>query len=247
MTYFTRFSKQHYPTYGDSTKELTNISQYTAFFSMFTDDISYYTYYNVVPDERYDTISYKLYDTVDYYWTILLLNPNIVNTFRDSLRSVGSVDKLLKQKYPGKCIVIDDSESIAGKFQIGEIVEYFGSGQAKYKIREKYTSLNYLVADELDDSSEYETDGNLGQIIGVTSGSVATVSIIVDYAIATHHYEDSETGAHVPYYAVGTVPVSIPQVERDRNESYSQIKVIRPEFIEEVVDRFKEEMKGLRG
>ena len=259
MVYFSRFSKRDFAVGNGDTNGLTDLSQYTAFFTKLTDDISYYTYYNVTPDERLDTISYNLYGTVNYYWTIPLLNPEITNTYRDSLLSLGNLNKVTARKYPGKCIVIEDDSNYNNHlvnqkphctvFQVGEIVEYLGKdGTAKYRVRKKYANLNQVIVDEISDNGIYETDQSRERstIAGVESGNVSKVAIIVDYAIATHHFIDADTGLQVPYFYDNKVPVSVADVERDLNETKSQIKVIRPEFISEIVDLFKEEMKGVR-
>ena len=245
MTYFTRFAKKEYSVTRDSTKTVTDLSQYTAFLTKLTDNISYYTYYTMKPDERFDTISNNLYGTVDYYWTIPLLNPTITNTFRDTIKSTVVVDHILQRKYPGKCIQIEDSDTLAGKFQIGEIVQFYddaGNGPVNYKLREKYTNLNYLVVNSIDNDSNQ----SVGTVTGQKSGSVADVSIIIDYALATHHYVDVETNERVPYYRENTYPVPIPEFEKGLNEEYTQIKVIRPEFISDIVDQFEEQMKKSR-
>jgi hypothetical protein len=241
MTYFTQFQKADYVLADNVVKKLTNISQYTEIFSRIADDISFYTYYNARPDQRFDTISNELYNTPDYYWTIPILNDSIINTWRDSVRGIPALNDLLTKKYPGKALIVDRESDIIGKFKIGEYLLY--SNSDVYILRRKYPSLNYLQVEptELSDLPDTpQTEEN--EIVGVDSGSVVPIISIIDWPLAPAKFVDFNDNV-VPWYVENAIPISIGQVERDLNEARGKLKVIRPEYIEAVVTRFEQEMR----
>ena len=266
MTYFTQFKKQEYNLGQSLSKNVTNLSQYTAIVPELTDDASFYTYYTQQGDERYDTISNKLYGTPDYYWTIPLLNPEITNTWRDSTKSVQSLDDYLQKKYPGVALYIDSIDELIGKFQIGEIVAY--DIENVYRVLNKYPSLRYLHCepvdmsefDVLNDPEEVwvlltglwnEVNSNIFDdndiwrdsteyVIGENSLTAAKVESVAPAYKAVAYYLDSD-GNRVPWYK-GQTSVTFEQIEREQNEENAKLKVIRPQFIYDVAAKFEREM-----
>lgn len=247
MTYFTQFSKQEYILSDTLTKQVTNIAQYTGIFSRAADDFSFYTYYNARPDERLDNISNNLYDTPEYYWTIPLLNSDIVNTWRSSIRSVPSLNKLISKKYPGKALIADDSESVVSKFGIGDYILYNQS--SVFIVTGVFPTQNYIRAEEVKESDipsdiEFAETENLSTIVGTKDNeSEILIASVIDAPMAPARFVDSD-GNSVPWYVNNTVPVSIAQIEEDLNESKRQLKVILPQYIESVVDRFNSQMRS---
>ena len=47
------------------------------------DSVLMYKSYHLQDGERPDHVSLKLYGTTDYYWTLFMVNEDIVNTFAD--------------------------------------------------------------------------------------------------------------------------------------------------------------------
>jgi len=243
MTYFTQFQKSDYILSDSVSKRLTNISHYTDIFSRIADDISFYTFYYARPDQRFDNISQELYDTTDFYWTIPILNDRIINTWRDTIKSVPSFEQFLEKKYPGKALIVESSDDIIGKFTIGEEIRYDNSDV--YILREKYASFNYLRVEKVESSETVFPETNDNEVIGADSGSVVEIASVIDWSMAPARFIDSD-GNSVPYYAENTTPISIAQIETERNDEKGKLKVIRPEFINDVVDRFEIEMNGTR-
>ena len=266
MTYFKQFQKQSYSLGNGVVKDVTNLSHYTAIFSKLADDTSFYTYYTQRGDERFDTISYELYGTPDYYWTIPLMNPNIVNTWKDGTKSVQTLDEFLQKKYPGVAITIDPVDDIVGKFEVGEIVAY--DIDNVYRVLNKYPTLRYIHCepvsmdefDVLNDPEEVwvlltglwnENNGNVfdddsiwrdttDYVVGKDSLAAAKVESIGPAYKAPAYYLDND-GNQVPWYK-GEYPVSFEEIERDKNDENAKLKVIRPEHIYEIAARFEREM-----
>jgi len=237
-SYFSYFNQRRY-NFGDSiVKDVTNLSKYTTIFSEIADDVSFYSYYTMQPGRRLDEISEELYGTPEFYWTIFLVNPRIVNVWKDLPRSASSIKNLLEKRYPGVAFPIRDDQSIAGKFEIGEPLVYDATNKAT--LTGVYPTRGYLTAEVMEGSFPINTEMEL---TGENSGDTVVVKNRIPIPEAPADHLDSE-GNSVPFNSGQVTPVSIRQVEFDQNDIESQIKVIRPEFIYEVSSRFENEMRS---
>jgi hypothetical protein len=243
MTYFTQFDKRDYLFSDRVKKQVTNLSTYTAIFSRIADDISFYTYYNVRPDERLDTISHTLYGTVDYYWTIPLINSRIINVWGDMPRDTQMLQAYLQKKYPGSALIVSESDSLVGKFTLDELGVY--DSDQVVQIIGKYPTRNFvhvLPVTSTSVSDLFSTPPDSGVLVGADSGDQVSVNIKIPTYMAPDHFLDSD-GNRVTSTAASATEVSIQNVESDLNEQKSQIKVIRPEFIYDIVKRFGDEIR----
>ena len=93
--------------YVDRTKDGQNISDYTEVKNLFKrgklredifQDLTYFTKYKVVGDERPDEIAYKIYGDENLDWIVMLSN-NIINFENEWPMSQQSFDKYLLDKY----------------------------------------------------------------------------------------------------------------------------------------------------
>ena len=79
--YFTYFPKMYYDAVGNNNPKLvTNILKRVKVRDGIKNDVSLFDKYQVKFGESPEIVSFRLYDTVDYYWTILLMN-NIRDRF----------------------------------------------------------------------------------------------------------------------------------------------------------------------
>lgn len=118
------------------------------------------------------------------------------------------------------------------KFDIGETVQGLISG-ATGVVAAKSPQLGWIKITS--------KNGNFRQneiIRGLTSGDFITISGQAPERYAAHHYESGG------YYVERTTPnaaiVTFEQWEIDKNDSKKQIKVIRPEYIDQVAVQFRE-------
>jgi len=239
MPYFNSFRKEDYVFSKDLTKRVTNISLYTAIFSRIADNISFYTFYNVAPDQRLDSISQDLYGTTDYYWTIPILNKDIINTWNDLPKSTNQLVQFLSRKHPGTALLIRDDQELFGKFTIGETIEFDGTDLGT--LIAKYPTRGYLQIDPIDASAvptntEFTVTGKTSLDAVVVSGTTPT------YNAPANHIDSN--GNSVPFNS-GT-PITIQEQEINRNDERSRIKVIRNEHITNVVKQFEREMNRKR-
>ena len=83
--YFSYFPKMYYDAVQDGTtspKLVTDILRRVKIRDGLIDEVSAFATYRVTSGETPETVSYKFYDTVDYYWIVLLTN-NIKDRFFD--------------------------------------------------------------------------------------------------------------------------------------------------------------------
>lgn len=239
MTYFSQFRQRDYILSDTVVKNLTDISQYTEIFSRAADDFAFYTFYNARPDERFDTISNELYGTPDYYWTIPILNDRIVNTWRDTTKSVNSLKESIARRYPGRAITIDPTVEFFGLFTLGETVVYNGN---MYTVLNVYPTQGYLQVETVVTNQDTSGIDSQNRVVGLTSGSSADATGIVDMIDAPAYFVDTD-GNRVPWYTTNATEVSIRNDEFERNELLARLKVVRPDYIREVIDRFELEMR----
>ena len=103
-TYFRNVPDFNYVSRLEGQK---NISEYTRVKNLFKrvkisedlfNELSYFTKYKIIGDERPDQVAYKIYGTQDYDWIVLLSN-NILNVQSEWPLSNEAFDKYMLEKY----------------------------------------------------------------------------------------------------------------------------------------------------
>jgi len=103
-TYFRNVPDFNYVSRLEGQK---NISDYTRVKNLFKrvkisedlfNELSYFTKYKIIGDERPDQVAYKIYGTQDYDWIVLLSN-NILNVQSEWPLSNEAFDKYMLEKY----------------------------------------------------------------------------------------------------------------------------------------------------
>ncbi len=97
--YFTYFPKMYYDAVGNGNPKLvTNILKRVKVRDGIKNDVSLFDKYQVKFGESPEIVSFRLYDTVDYYWTILLMN-NIRDRFYEWPLSEQQFEEYVNAKY----------------------------------------------------------------------------------------------------------------------------------------------------
>jgi len=119
MSFFRNFPRVNY-LFGNetSTALFQNITAYIDLIDQVSDDTSFYEKYTIIDGERPDTLSYKLYGTVDYYWSFFLLNEKI--RIQGWPLTTQQIYQLAPQYYPHTTLMT--TESLHGEFYKGHIV-----------------------------------------------------------------------------------------------------------------------------
>jgi hypothetical protein len=78
MSYFDNFPLAYYK-FGDNEPEVIwqNISAYIDLLDQLSDQTAFYDLHFIMDGDRPDTLSYKLYEDVEYYWSFYLINPHL--------------------------------------------------------------------------------------------------------------------------------------------------------------------------
>lgn len=193
MAYFRNFPLVTYK-FGDETTDtlFQDLSIKVDLFEQISDQVSFYEYYTILDGERPDTLSYKLYNTVDYYWLFAMLNPKLI--YQGWPLTTNQLYSSATQLYPYTTLNVDLSspvslESFLTNFKVGEIL-YQGNASnpsAKAEIIEKNTDLGQLIVRPIIEVRSVQiTDGGAGYnyppIITISggggSGATASASLL---------------------------------------------------------------------
>lgn len=245
MAYFSNFQKVGYDLDGDGyTAQLTNLTHFSRIGTKYLDDVSFYSYYNISEGERPDMVSYKLYDTTEYYWTFFIINNTLFNAFNDWPKGTADLADFVEAKYQNLAAISAPIgtigfDEIAGKFNIGETVQGGVSG-ALGTIVAKYPTLGYIEIQPT--SGTFREDGE--GIYGITSQDFLNCSSVIKKAYAPRYHVDITTGEQTFRRLAGTQPVTNFEWEYEQNIEKSRIRVIKPRFIRDVAREFRKEMQS---
>lgn len=244
MGYFKNFQKVGYDLDGSGySSTLTNLTHFSRIGTKYLDDVSFYSYYNISEGERPDMVSYKLYDSSDYYWTFFIINNNLFNAFTDWPKGTADLKDYVENKYRHlagiSAQVGSGFDPIAGKFTIGETVEGGVSG-ALGKIIAKYPTLGYIEIQPISGTFRESGEG----IYGTQSQDFLTCASIRSRAYAPRYHIDVSTGEQTGRRTAGTQPVTNFEWEYEQNIEKSRIRVIKPRYIQDVAREFKREMQS---
>lgn len=233
MTYFKNFSLVEY-RFGDEDESsrvlVEDLSIYVDLLDQVDDLVSFYETYTILDGDRPDTLSYKLYGSVDYYWTFYLMNPGIresgwpltgqqlqdytAKTFNGlvvNYRDLASINELSTsaafwQAYFDQLLenetfqLRNSSNDVILDFNEMELFRNHDLQQLIIKPVTKTGAEMHALVDEWDNILWQDP----GQTIGNTSVSVANASSTEPNA--THHYENSSGEWIDPNYG-GTYPI----------------------------------------
>jgi len=246
--YFANFQSVPYRFGDNETAVFTKkLSQYVSVLEHTKNSETLYEKYTIMAGERPDTLSYKLYGTVDYYWTFFLVNEHI----RESGWAIPSYDLLEESKvrYPHRTVTTNgDISSDNGSYElfpVGATVTGQQSGTQGTIIR-KIPEMGQIIINTggsaflpTEQLSFSTVDGN--KVVNLISESAQYDSV--------HHYEDAD-GVHqdLPLFdfgnpAQGLTPISYRERLENKNLELQRIVIIKPSSIGPVVREFKSLMK----
>jgi hypothetical protein len=195
------------------------------------DSSGYYQTVEIQDGERPDIMSKRLYNTEDFHWTFLLLNPQIKNIWDDWPMKYSQLVEYCTEKY--QYLVADTNTSLNNKFIIGETVQGQVS-EALGKIKEIHVNMGYVVIEKT--SGTFSINGET--IYGVDSQDSVACLFIKSQAYAPHHHVDDSTGAWVPRRDAGTSPFTYIDYESAVTEQNRNIKVIKPQYVTRLARHF---------
>ena len=243
--FFKNFPRIAYRFGNEITPSLfQNISVYINLIDEIKDDVAFHTSLFIQDYDRPDSLSYKLYDTTEFYWTFYYLNTDI----RESGWPIPYQELLPKAKkdYPHR--VVTTTGNISKTFLPGHTVSGSVSGSTGTVVK-RYLDLGQIVINSANNF-------NAGEILTPSRNGVAQTGDIIRVTSdaaqydAVHHYENSSK----EYVDIGLVPsgtgtgafptvsafTPITYFERitSKNDSLKEIKVLIPEVAAQIKTEF---------
>lgn len=245
------FSNQ-FPTvaykFGDNEAPVlfNNLTAYVDIVDQIKDNLSFYNKYTIQAGDRPDTLSFKLYETVDFYWTFFLMNDHL----RISGWPIPNYDILdtAKSKYPYR--MVTTNTDISQIFPVGQTVTGVTSGTSGVIIR-KILEQGQLIIDTGDEPNLVNFGSTENINYTDVDGNIQTLTVIKESEQynAVHHYEDAD-GVHqdITLFDFGNPSSSFtPVTYRDRlerrNDELKEIIVLRPDAVTQVVSEFNKLMR----
>ncbi len=239
--YFKEFPVVDY-NFGNelSSTEFENISIYADVIDQVRNFTSAYVDYYILPDERPDQLSQKLYGSTDYYWTFFLMN--------DKLREQGwplsnaKIYDWAVKNYNER--VITTQNVLTDKFDIGRTIRG-NSSSATGTIIKRNLDLGQVW---VEGSS---TKFIAGEVVVDTVDPTKSITILgtEDRLNAAHHYEKTATenqGDHhdIDPSAPRPTTEAVEKTWFDRlskqNDSLKSVRVLKQNQLLNIVSSFKE-------
>jgi|LWDU01.1.fsa_nt_gi hypothetical protein len=238
MSYFSGFKIIPYDLNGDGIYDnVTNLAIISKISKALINNVTLYDFININDGERPDQLSFRLYDSVEYYWTFLLINNSINNVWNDWPKSSNQLEEYCDRKYEGIVAVTD--EDLIDKFKIGEQVKGQVSN-AIGTIKRIHRNNKYLIID-LEVGNFIESGES---IYGLDSQDNVTCTYIKTAPNAPYWHIDKSTGVPTQPRLTGTTPFTFFNYEHMINNNNRNIRAIKPEFIAEIAEEFIKEMSS---
>jgi hypothetical protein len=247
-TFFKNFPLVNYQ-FGneENTALFQNIGAYISILDEMKDDVAFYNLYHIGEFERPDTLSYRLYGNIGFYWTFYYLNPHI----RESgwPLSIQELYTRVKKDYPNR--VVTTNSDISKILLPGTEVRGSKSSTTGTIVKRNLDMGQLII--RAGDNFEGSATGE--EIIDNTDGAEATskatsISDTAQYD-SIHHYEDStgewqfptpNTGSAggIDTSSVGALWTAITVWNRyeNRNNALRDIKILTPDVAAQVQTEF---------
>jgi len=243
--FFKNFPLINYKFGNESTSALfQNISVYIKLIDEIANDVAFYSTLHIQDFDRPDSLSYKLYDTTEFYWTFYYLNTDI----RESGWPLPQSDLLSKAKkdYPHRSVIT--TGNISKTFLPGHTVKGAISGSTGTIIK-RYLDLGQIIIDSPNNFGPGES--LIPSINGEEFiGDFVIVKSDTEQHLSVHHYENTSK----EFVDIGLVPSAegtgayptvssfIPITYFDRiqakNDSLKEIKVLSPDVAAQIKTEF---------
>lgn len=262
--YFRNFPFIKY-SFGDNEPEVyfQKMSAAIDLFDNIKQDVSFTTKQTILDFERPDTLSYRLYKTVDYYWTFFLMN--------DKLRESGwplHTDReqgVIEERYPYWSFIT--ISNFAGFLTEGQELFLTGSGVAQYgEVVRADPTLGQII---FKPSYEAQDPAQLPDIVRIPQnqnqinlyfpaitgmqfetndvtftlvGAFGQQSTKLQY-LGVHHWEDAngDYGEIDPFVQddTGLKRITFKENLQRRNQEIREIAVLRPGVVSKVAGEFQ--------
>lgn len=243
MEYFKSFNDVFYK-FGqeESTVSIQDLSSYVDIIDDVKDDIAVYQKGYISEGMRPDQLSYQVYGTTIYHWTFYLLNDNLRLQGWPLTRS--ELEATVKERF--NHTVITTREYFHDKFKSGQTVVGSVSG-ASGVINHRNLDFGQIVLEKTNNLNFRSGEAVTSQTN--VNGEAVTQSLVITSSSeeynAAHHYISNSTDTIVdidPTIGPGQLITEVTNWEyfRDENEKLRDVKVIRPNIIENLAASYRQ-------
>ena len=239
MSYFSNFQTIPYDLNGDGVYDnVTNLTSFVAASESLLNQQTFYNFVQVQDGERIEQLSQRLYGTTSYYWTFIVINPNIKNIWNDWPKNSAQLIDYSIYKYADfAALACSCTDDLLNKFIVGEYVQGVLSG-AIGQLLAVHTNDKYITIKLI--SGEFLEQGE--DLFGLESQDTITATEVVSRAYAPKDHVDDSTGDITAPRLAGTHKVTNVEHESYLNDANRYVRAIRPEKIDEFVNEFQREL-----
>lgn len=229
---------QNYPLtgykFGDESTPVVfqNISTYIDLVDQLRDVTYSYVKVFINDGERADNLSYRLYGTVDFYWTFYFLNQDI----RESGWPLSRLDLLTKAQEDYPNWIVTTQGDISSTFLEGDSV--VDANGATGTVIKRYLDLGQLVISGEDNFAV----GGLLRVTNKVNVTPITITGNVRQYNGVHHYENTN-GDWVdidPFnpQTGGLIPITYYDRIVAKNESLREIDTFKPSVVSQIQSEY---------
>ena len=249
--YFNKFPKVAY-RFGneDQPVEYQKLSKYSDVIDQIKNRISAYVDYEIRDFDRPETLSYRLYGTTDYEWTLFLMNERLRETGWP-LAQQDLIDKIQTDFYPNYSVKLD-VDSAGGVAQYADLSpkgqEVMVDGRPGVVIRKNLDVGEIVIASNDDITGSTSLAYAIQDPERPLTVNAPLRNTVYEYE-GTHHYiNDSDQWVNIyldaPSDIVGAIPKTNLEYLVDENDASKRIRLIKKNDIEAVVAEFKRALEN---
>ena len=230
--YFENFPLTYYTVYDDlsNVKIVTNITVRNKLSKEALDNILLYDEYDIKDGETPEIVADKFYNNPQLHWVVLLTN-EIIDPRFDWLLSTNNLNRYCEGKY-SNVNGVHHYEDNTGNISPGNVIltsnSQFGNMSRGNVVINETGSIG-VITSSISASNVFvlATSGGFtaGEIVSLKSNSLVNASILTTVTIS------------------GT-PVSNYSYEDTANETKRRIKIIKPEYVNSLIDDFKRKLES---
>ena len=271
MAYFSNFPKIIYDLNKDKNRKLvTDILRRVVIRQKVKTNASVFENYQASGLDRPEILADKIYDDLDLYWIIMMMN-DVVDPFYDFVLDDQSMETTIDTKYPGQAFFLDDgltddATDITHIVRASEPLVMFPKGATLLNNTQGWTNeatvyrfnRTYQRLEVTDISGSFSIGDQILARVGGETVTRATIGRnVTRNPTALHHFEDSNENFLPPlpttigdtnnlkaYIDGGNNNVITSRGYEDSlNEAKREIKLLSPDFVSKVKQEFEELIK----
>ena len=198
--------------------------------------------YSIGEGETPESVSFNYYGSVDYYWTILLVN-NIKSRYFDWPMSSQELGQYVESKYGNRIALFFKETDINNQFNFCDTKYIINSAGKLSTVSECDRNLNKIVITK---TEEIVISGSVVQFLDINKKIIASLivsRVVYENIYAVHHTNDGDENriylnAYINSAGQQNI-VSNYDYEVQENENRRSIFLINPTYISTYVNAFK--------